>query len=142
MPENSAGIWIKYPTKNLLQKWIPLNGKSNGRLRVLNKEDSQLDAAEVFGKKKNDHRILNSVLRLMEEEPKKKVVLVSKDINLRIKARALNIDAEDYETIRIKDIDHLYKGKTEVSHEDPEAINRFYDQEQLSPDELVEAEPT
>lgn len=132
----------KISDKNLLQKWIPLNGKTHGKLRVLNNENSSLDAAEVFGKQKNDHRILNSVLKLMEEEPEKKVILVSKDINLRIKARALNIDAEDYETIRIKDIDHLYKGKTEIRYEGSEMIDRFYEEGKLETDQVTDDEPT
>ena len=127
----------KISDKNLLQKWIPLNGKTHGRLRVLNNENSNLDAAEVFGKQKNDHRILNSVLKLKEEEQDKKVILVSKDINLRIKARALNIEAEDYETIRIKDIDHLYKGKTEINCEDSEIIDRLYEEGAINPKEVI-----
>lgn len=132
----------KISDKNLLQQWIPLNGESHGRLRVLNNENSELDAAEVFGKKKNDHRILNAVLKLMEEEPDKKVVLVSKDINLRIKARALSIDAEDYETIRIQDIDHLYSGKTELKYDDPELINRLYEEGKIEPEAVLSEPPT
>lgn len=132
----------KISDQNLLQKWIPLNGEAHGRLRVLNKEDSKVDAAEVFGKEKNDHRILNAVLKLMEEEPAKKVILVSKDINLRIKARALSIDAEDYESIRINDIDHLYRGKSTISVENPEIIDRFYEQGELEPEEVVSENPT
>ena len=132
----------KISDKNLLQKWIPLNGETHGRLRVLNNENSELDAADVFGKKKNDHRILNAVLKLKEEEQQKKVILVSKDINLRIKARALNIDAEDYETIRIKDIDHLYKGKTELNCSNPEIIDRLFDQEFIDAGEVTADEFT
>lgn len=132
----------KISDKNMLQKWIPLNGKTHGKLRVLHNEDSQTDAAEVFGNKKNDHRILNSVLKLMEQESDKKVILVSKDINLRIKARSLNIEAEDYETIRIKDIDHLYKGKTEVKYEDSEIIDRLYQEGELEPEVVGEKKPT
>lgn len=130
----------KISDKNLLQKWIPLNGKTHGKLRVISNENSKLDASEVFGKDKNDHRILNSVLKLMEEEPKKKVILVSKDINLRIKARALNIDAEDYETIQIKDIDHLYQGKKEVACDD-KLIDKMYEDGQLAYTELQEDKP-
>jgi PhoH-like ATPase len=59
---------------------------------VINDEGSSKDANEVFGSTKNDHRILNAALKLMEEEPKRKVILVTKDINLRLKARALNLD--------------------------------------------------
>jgi PhoH-like ATPase len=132
----------KISNKNMLQKWIPLNGETHGKLRVLNNENSKVDAAEIFGNKKNDHRILNSVLKLMEEEAEKKVILVSKDINLRIKARALNIEAEDYETIRIKDIDHLYKGKTEVACDKAEPISQLYQEGKLDPKTVMQDEPT
>jgi PhoH-like ATPase len=54
----------------------------------------------VFDERKADHRILNSALALQEEEPGRKVVMVTKDINLRLKAKALNLPAEDYETAR------------------------------------------
>jgi len=132
----------KISDRNLLQQWVPLNGKTHGNLRVLHNEDSSVDAAEIFGTQKNDHRILNSVLKLMEDEPDKKVVLVSKDINLRIKARALNIDAEDYETIRIKDIDHLYKGKTEIKYDDSEIIDNFYQTGELDVEQVMQDKPT
>lgn len=131
----------KISDKNMLQEWISLNGQSHGKLRVLNDENSQIDASEVFGTKKNDHRILNSTLKLMENEPGKKVILVSKDINLRIKARALNIEAEDYETVRVKDIDHLYKGKTEVMFNDSDTINQFYKEGKLEPSKVIEGKP-
>ncbi|HLR24391.1 MAG TPA: PhoH family protein, partial [Fodinibius sp.] len=85
--------------------------------------------------------ILNAVLKLMEEESDKKVVLVSKDINLRIKARALSIEAEDYETIRISDIEHLYRGKTEVKVENAEIINQFYEEGKLETDVLTTEQP-
>ncbi|MDX1671829.1 MAG: PhoH family protein [Balneolaceae bacterium] len=131
----------KISDKNLLQQWIPLNGRSHGKLRVLNNENSEVDASEVFGSEKNDHRILNAVLKLREDEPDKKVILVSKDINLRIKARALNIEAEDYESIRIKDIDHLYKGKTELKYDDSDTIDALYNEGALEPEEITESTP-
>ncbi|MFH5883135.1 PhoH family protein [Halalkalibaculum sp. DA3122] len=131
----------KISDKNMLQEWISLNGRSHGKLRVLNDEGSETDAAEVFGSKKKDHRILNATLKLMENEPDKKVILVSKDINLRIKARALNIEAEDYETVRVKDIDHLYKGKTEVKYNDSEVINEFYNDGKLDPKKVGDDKP-
>ncbi|WP_445666711.1 PhoH family protein [Fodinibius sp. AD559] len=130
----------KISDKNLLQKWIPLNGETHGKLRVISNEDSELDASKVFGNEKNDHRILNSVLKLMEEEPDKKVILVSKDINLRIKARSLNIDAEDYETIQIKDLDHLYQGKKEVACNDT-IINKMYEEGKLPYTDLQDEKP-
>src|SRR5690606_4814614 len=68
--------------------------------------------AQVFGNDKYDHLIINAALTLMEEHPNRKVVLVSKDICLRLKAKALNLPAEDYETGKIKNVEELYTGKT------------------------------
>ncbi len=120
---------------DLLQAWIPLDGDQLGRLRVVAEESSSVDARKVFGTDKNDHRILNVALALSEREPGREVILVSKDINLRIKARALNLRAEDYETVRVKDIEHLYKGKSELEIERPETIAKVYEKGAISPDE-------
>lgn len=140
-----AREFIRYLDKisdaNMIQKWIPLNGKSHGKIRVVSDEGSRRDASKVFGSVKNDHRILNSALKLREEEPNRKVVLVSKDINLRLKARALQLDAEDYETIRIKDIDHLYRGKTDMDLPDNALISKLYQIGQLNHSELEKSDP-
>jgi PhoH-like ATPase len=113
---------------NLLQKWIPINGSGKGRIKVVADEQQKLDANQIFGSHKNDHRIINAALKMKEQFPKRQVTLVSKDINLRLKARALNLAAEDYETIRIKDIDHLYRGNTEVEIQDAGIIDDLYNQ--------------
>ncbi len=126
---------------NMIQKWIPLNGKARGKIRVINDEKSSQDASEVFGSQKNDHRILNAALKLREDQPDRKVTLVTKDINLRLKARALSLDAEDYETIRIKDIDHLYKGKSSIHIEENGPINKLYKDGKLSYSEVEKSRP-
>ena len=117
----------KLSSANLLQEWIPLDGSELGRLRIVPEETASVDARQVFGVDKNDHRILNAALALAEKEPGREVVLISKDINLRVKARALNLRAEDYQTVRVKDVDHLYRGKSDVEIEDPEPILRIYE---------------
>src|SRR5690606_31894391 len=58
---------------------------------------------------------LNAALSLQLENKGKKVVLVSKDICLRLKAKALNLFAEDYETGKVKNLDELYTGKTDIT---------------------------
>lgn len=126
---------------NLLRDWIPLNGRSHGNLRVISNGGGEVDANKVFGSTKNDHHIINAALKLKSENPERKVILVSKDINLRLKARALNLIAEDYETMQIKDIDHLYRGKTELTLEDPSIISKFYEEGKISPKDLMEANP-
>jgi PhoH-like ATPase len=84
------------------------------------------DANVVYGERKADHRILNAALLLMQEEPDKKVILVSKDINLRLKAKALNIQAEDYETGKIQDISNVNSGKVTLEGIDGEEIRRIF----------------
>ncbi len=126
---------------NMLQDWIPMNGRSHGKLRVITNGKNSLDATKVYGSDKNDHRIINAALHLKEENPNQKVILVSKDINLRLKARALNLESEDYETIRIQDIEHLYKGKTTLEIEDPSVISKFYEKGKIKPADLMEGDP-
>ncbi len=127
---------------NMLLDWIPLNGRSHGNLKVITNGGDHIDANKMFGSKKNDHDIINAALRLKSENPTERVILVSKDINLRLKARALSLEAEDYETVQVKNIEQLYKGKTELELEDPSLIAKFYEKGKIKPKELMEANPT
>lgn len=108
-----------------LRDWIPINGTGKGRFRVVTEEEAGATAA--FGSRKNDHRILNAALALSQKEGERRVILVTKDISLRVKARALGVDAEDYETVRIKDVDHLYKGRREVQLADGGLIDQLHE---------------
>lgn len=109
-----------------LQDWIPLDGANKGKLKVLMNQSASIDAERIFNERKADHRILNTTLALMEEDPARKVVLVTKDINLRLKAKSLNIAAEDYETGKVKDLDALYQGKTEIADLPDTLIDGLY----------------
>ncbi|MCG3167921.1 MAG: hypothetical protein POELPBGB_03721 [Bacteroidia bacterium] len=111
-----------------LQEWVNLNGSDKkGKFKVVMNGNSSVDADKVFGEKKADHKILNSALSLVKEFPDRKVILVSKDINLRLKAKSLNLTAEDFETGKIKNVDTLYTGRTIVDKTSTEAINKIYE---------------
>src|SRR5690606_1685740 len=110
----------KLASGQLLKDWIPLNGKGRGKLKVLMELDSSLNAEKIFDENKPDHKILNAALKLQEISKGKKVILVSKDINLRLKAKSLNLPAEDYETGKIKNVNTLYNGKTVLDKVDQE----------------------
>jgi len=131
----------KLSDHNMLQNWIPLNGETKGKIRVINDETSSFNVAKSFGAEKNDHRIINAALALKQNQQERKVVLVSKDINLRIKARSVNLDAEDYETIKIKDIKSLYRGKSELTLNDPGPINKLYETGWAQPEDFMESDP-
>jgi len=71
--------------------------------------NGELPAALLMGK--TDNQILAVVHHLQRREPERQVILVSKDINMRIKARALGLAAEDYFNDKVlEDMDLLYTG--------------------------------
>jgi PhoH-like ATPase len=107
----------------------------------MKEKNSQVDADTVFGERKADHRIINAALGVQEEHPGRKVVLVSKDINLRLKARSLNLAAEDYETGKIKDIKDLYTGKSVIEGVSKKAIDKLYTAGWCPWKEIVKQQP-
>lgn len=120
-----------------LQDWIPIDVKNGGKFKVImNGKGSDIDACKVFGEDKPDHRILNATLSMIKNYPDRKVILVSKDINLRLKAKSLNIIAEDYETGKIKDIESLYTGKTLIEGLQSSIIEKIYSQGFCLPEEV------
>ena len=116
----------KLSKSNMLHNWNPLNGKTRGNFKVIMNEDAPNDAMKIFGDAKNDHRILNAALRVKHEETGRKVILVSKDINLRLKAKSLDLHAEDYETGKIKNVNELYTGRSVREDIEPEVIDKLY----------------
>lgn len=117
----------------LINEWSPLKGKGRGSYKVVMDDiPNRVDAEKIFGEGKFDHRILNSALNLQEQFPQKKIVLVSKDICLRLKAKALNLYSEDYETGKIKNVEELYTGKTVVEKVSNKLIDELTRKKNLS----------
>lgn len=122
---------------DLLTDWIPLNGATRGKFRVV--ADTNLngvDATKVFDDDKYDNQILNAALTLKRTHKDRKVVLVTKDICLRLKAKALNIHAEDYLTGKVKDVKRLYNGRSVVEDLDGGRIDALFAEGRMSLDEL------
>ena len=100
----------------IMNQWNPIPGTGQGNFKVvMDNHPGALNAELVFGTGKIDHRILNSALGLKQEFPDKQVVLVSKDICLRLKAKSLDLFAEDYETGKVKNLNELYTGQTTMA---------------------------
>ncbi|UJP65830.1 PhoH family protein [Mongoliitalea daihaiensis] len=113
---------------HMIHNWTPLNGKTKGNFKVLMNPETAINANMIFGEEKNDHKILNAALHLKQKETDRKVILVSKDINLRLKAKSLEIHAEDYETGKIKNLSEIENtGKFVMEGIAPEIINDLYD---------------
>lgn len=112
--------------EHTLQDWIPLNGKSKGSFKVVLSNESKVDAEQIFDERKADHKILNAALTLREAYPNRKIVLVTKDINLRLKAKSLNLVAQDYETGKVKHVDDLDRGTTVLERVSSQKISSMY----------------
>ncbi|MEY4929669.1 MAG: hypothetical protein RI909_393 [Bacteroidota bacterium] len=129
----------KLAKDQMLHHWNPINGKGKGNFKVVmdSSGTSQVDANKVFNEDKADHRILNSALVLQKEEKGRKVILVSKDVNLRLKAKALGLQAEDYTTGKIQNISSLHNGRTVIDDVDPTIINLLYEKGYCPPEDVL-----
>ena len=104
--------------------------------RVFVTTDSNVDSLpNGLDQIKSDNRILGKALQLQAMYPNGKVELVTKDINLRIKADVYGITAVDYRP-ESSDVEELYKGIAEIDV-DPEMIDLFYKEKNLQiPDDI------
>jgi len=134
-------IMDKLSERSTLRDWIPLGGVKKGRVKVIMNESSDLDATNIFGDTKPDHRILNAAMVIAKDNPDKKVTLVTKDINLRLKAKSLNISAEDFETGKIKNVEDLYTGKTLIENLGKEIIDTIYQNGFVTPEDVGISDP-
>ena len=101
-----------------IEEGVPLAGQSRnaatGKL-FLQTEAITSDIPLSLPTSKVDNQILGVVLFLSRHHPRRQVVLVSKDINMRIKARTLGLPAEDYFNDKVlEDTDLLYAGVREL----------------------------
>jgi PhoH-like ATPase len=101
-------------------------GKKRGKLFIETGKEFSKIVSESFPEKTPDHRILAIADFIREKNPEKNVALITKDINLRMKAKSLGIQAQDYETDKVANIDDLYKGITTLENLDSDLISKLY----------------
>jgi PhoH-like ATPase len=95
----------------------PSRGLASGRLFLQTEAINNVLPASL-PTAKADNQIIGVVMHLVERFPKRPVILVSKDINMRIKARALGLAAQDYFNDKVlEDTDLLYTGTAELPAE-------------------------
>lgn len=110
----------------LLTANIPL-GENLGNLHIETGKDFSEKVNESFPERTADHRILAIADYVCSSNKDKAVILISKDINLRMKAKSLGIMAQDYENDKVANIDDLYKGITVMDGVNPELISKLYE---------------
>ncbi len=109
----------------LSEQGVP-RGDGLGNLRIVWMPQMDVEIKSAFMKDLPDHRILNTAVLLQKESPDVRVVLVSKDINMRMKAKSLGLTAEDYEADKVADFEELYTGKRLVEGVDGAEIEPFF----------------
>lgn len=115
-------------------------GDDLGRLRVVVGGEYHTSMKHAFLGDSPDHRILSTALKVRDHHTDRDVVLVSKDVSLRLKARSLGLNAEDYEHDKAPDPDKLYKGRFELLNLDGDLIDKFYEAPYQVPVELFPIE--
>ena len=104
--------------------------KGKGIIKVINSTFSDVLPPEM-DKDMADNKIISCAMKLTELEKGRKVILVSRDINMRVIANSLSLLTEDYESEHIlEDGSKLYTGRHDVMIDD-EIIDRFYQGEEI-----------
>ncbi len=110
---------------NLFTKGAPL-GEGMGRLFVVTGYVEAPHVYESFPEHIPDHRILAVTDWLARKYPETKAILVTKDVNLRMKARSIGLLCEDYITDKVVNADIFEKSNEVFENIDPVLIDRIY----------------
>ena len=110
---------------NLFTKGAPL-GEGLGRLFIVAGRVDAPRVYESFPETVPDHRILAVTDWLARKHPEMKTVLVTKDVNLRMKARSIGLLCEDYITDKVANVDIFEKSNEVFEGVDPALIDRIY----------------
>lgn len=116
-------------------------GEERGHIRVVITQNLDARFSSFCMPDNPDHRILNTALHLQQSEPYRSVILVTKDSNLRVKAKAMGMRAEDYTTDKVTALDKLYSGRRLVEGCDSEHISLLFENGGVVPvDRIPEVE--
>lgn len=121
-----------------LHESIPLENGGTFRIELNHRSFVQLQ--DIFVEKTNDNRILavakNLSLEEQEKENGKSVILVSKDVLVRVKADAIGLKAEDYLSDRVIEVENIYSGFLE-GYISKEQLDYFYEKGELPLSEIA-----
>ena len=102
-------------------------GKNKGKIRVIVGKDWHPELGSLSTEDTPDHRILNVAMWLKEDNKKStELIIVSKDTNLRMKAKSLGIPAQDYTTDKVESVEKIYTGVRMIEGMETEFIDSLY----------------
>jgi PhoH-like ATPase len=111
---------------NLFNGGVAL-GKSLGKLSIETGKPFSGPMQVSFPENTPDHRILAIAEHVYRNNPDKSVIFISKDINLRMKAKSIGIMAQDYENDKVRNIDEIYKSVSTLEGLDDQLIMKLYE---------------
>lgn len=121
--------------ENLFHRGAEL-GEGKGRLFIITGNQYPEVMAGIFPEKTADHRILADTYNLNQKSKSTKTILISKDINLRMKALSLGMMAEDYINDKVADINVFERNHEIYENVSPEQIDRMYGEGGIPLDEF------
>ena len=118
-------------------------GPGLGKISVRLDREFHKDLTLSFSESRPDHHILNIAYHEAKGNPSTEIILVTKDVNLRIKAKSIGLVAQDYKSDQIKDIEALYTGKRLVENVSENVLKKLREQPfEIDPSMLeLEKEP-
>lgn len=111
--------------KDLFLKGASL-GPGKGTLYIVTGDKYQEEIAKSFPERTPDHRILSCAMWVAESKQKMRTILVTKDVNLRMKARSLGIPVEDYFTDKVINVDIFDRAQETYENIDADLIDKIY----------------
>ena len=104
---------------------VPM-GKGRGKVSIALSRGLNDEIRDIFKEDNPDHRILSAALDIKKKKNSDNIILISKDVNLRMKAKAVGILAEDYTTDKINNVEELYSGKETIENFSHDLIEKLY----------------
>lgn len=126
----------KYTDKDFFENGAQL-GPDLGRLSIIVNCSLNKRVKEAFHEDKPDHRILSAAIDVAEQHKDMRTILVTKDINLRMKARALGIETEDYTNDKVKSEDLFANEHRTITGIAPDIIDAIYSSKKGIPVEQI-----
>ena len=118
----------EYREKGNLHRGVRI-GKGKGLLSIRGHKSEHIP--EGFSKRDPDNQIIGTAITLKKAFPNRRVILVSRDINMRVKCDGLELRCEDYNAAQvIANVDSLYNGFKKHLVDD-QVVDQFYNDEEV-----------
>lgn len=101
-------------------------GEGLGRLFVVTNPEYPELLSKSFSERTADHRIMAVALDMQMKKKSIRTILVSKDVNLRMKAKSIGLDVQDYKTDKVQNVDIFDKAQEVFEDIDPDLVDRLY----------------